>query len=123
MNERVKAILEHMLEDAQDVVTFTKDSGSYDAFANDVKTRKAVIMSLLNIGELANHLPKKFIDANPQLPWKSMIGMRNLAAHGYHTMHLDIVWDTTQTTIPELLAFLKSQLPSDTLDEDEKLNN
>ena len=33
MNERVKSILEHMLEDAHDVVTFANESGSYDTFA------------------------------------------------------------------------------------------
>ena len=113
MNERIDSILEHMLEDAQDVVAFASDAGSYYAFSQDVKTRKAIVMSLLNIGELVNHLPIDFTDTYPELPWKKMIGMRNLAAHGYHTMHLDVIWDTTQTTVPELLVFLKTLLPFD----------
>ena len=116
MNERVRTILEHMLEDAQDVVTFASDSGSYDAFANDAKTRKAIVMSLLNIGELASQLPSEYKAVHPQIPWKNMIGMRNFAAHGYHMMSLRTVWETTQTPVPELLAFLQSQMSLDTVD-------
>jgi uncharacterized protein with HEPN domain len=39
-----------------------------------------------------------------------MIGMRNLAAHGYHAMDLEIVWDTALNSIPKLLAFLEKEL-------------
>ena len=107
MNERTETILEHMLEDAQDVVEFTKDIGTFEAFSQDMKTRKAVVMSLLNIGELANHLPPDFKESYPDLPWRKMIGMRNLAAHGYHTLHLDVIWNTSKTTVVDLLVFLQ----------------
>jgi len=107
MKERTEVVLEHMLENAQDVVKFAEEAGSFKVFSEDVKTRKAIIMSLLNIGELANHLPKDFTDAYPDLPWRKMIGMRNLVAHGYHTLHLDVVWDTAQTTVLDLLKFLQ----------------
>jgi uncharacterized protein with HEPN domain len=99
-----------MLEDAQDITTFYAEAGSFEVFSSDVKTQKAVIMSLLNIGELANHLPEEYREANPEIPWRRMIGMRNLAAHGYHTMSLNIIWETAQVFIPELLVFLRSQL-------------
>jgi len=99
-----------MLEDVQDVITFAGKVGSYESFCQDIMARKAVIMSLLNIGELANHLPEEYISAYTEIPWKRMIAMRNLAAHGYHTMSLSIIWDTTQIFVPELLRFLRTQL-------------
>jgi len=68
-------------------------------------------MSLLNIGELANHLSIEFKSAYPEVPWKNMTGMRNFAAHGYHTMNLDTIRNTAQTSIPELLKFLQAQIP------------
>lgn len=110
MNERVESILEHMLEDAEDIIMFAEEAGSLEAFSKDVKTRKAIIMSLLNIGELANQLPTEYKTNHAEIQWKNMIGMRNYAAHGYHTMSLDTVWATTQTSVPKLLNFLKSQL-------------
>ena len=110
MNERIEAILEHMLEDAQDVVMFAEKAGSFDAFIRDKMLRKAIIMSLLNIGELANHLPVEYTNVHSEIQWKRMVGMRNFAAHGYHTMNLGTVWKTAQTSIPALLNFLQTQL-------------
>jgi len=110
MNWRIKTILEHMLDDAQDVVAFSDEAGSIESFRQNTMIYKAVVMSLLNIGELAAHLPDEFIAAHEEIPWKHMTGMRNIAAHGYQNMNLDIVWDTAKTSIPELLNFLHDQL-------------
>jgi uncharacterized protein with HEPN domain len=37
-----------------------------------------------------------------------MRGMRNRIAHGYFAINLDVVWDTVQTALPDLLQ----QLPA-----------
>ena len=36
----------------------------------------------------------------------SMRGMRNRIAHGYFDTNLDVVWETVQTALPELLRQL-----------------
>jgi uncharacterized protein with HEPN domain len=110
MNGRIENILTHMLEDARDAVRFSRQAASFEVFCDDSMIRKAVVMSLLNIGELASHLPQDYILTHDILPWKAMIGMRNLAAHGYHIMNLEIFWDTAVNSIPELLAFLEKEL-------------
>ena len=110
MNERVETILEHMTEDAKDIIAFTLKAGSFESFCQDTMVRKAIIMSLLNIGELAKHLPDEFTNAHSEIPWRSIIGMRNLTAHGYHIMNLSVVWDTATTSVPELLVFLQNEL-------------
>ena len=51
-----------------------------------------------------------YVQAHPEVPWRSMRGMRNRIAHGYFEINLDVVWDTLQTALPELLR----QLPADT---------
>ena len=35
-----------------------------------------------------------------------MRGMRNRMAHGYFDINLDIVWDTVQSALPDLLNHL-----------------
>ena len=35
-----------------------------------------------------------------------MRGMRNRVAHGYFDVNLDVVWDTAQTALPNLLLLL-----------------
>lgn len=110
MNERVKSILEHLLEDAKDIIEFSQTAGSLKELRKNSLLKKGIVMSLLNIGELAGKLPNEFTDKHPQIPWRSMVGMRNFAAHGYHIMNLEVVWDTAQTSIPELIDFIEKIL-------------
>ena len=110
MSERVKSVLEHMLEDARDIITISQSVKSLEELRKNSLIKKGIAMSLLNIGELASKLPSEFIIEHPQIPWRSMIGMRNFAAHGYHIINLEIVWDTAQTSIPELKDFIEKLL-------------
>lgn len=76
-------------------------------FLADTRTQQAVIMNLMIMGEivtklLQDHAP--FLDAHRQIPWRSMKGMRNRIAHGYFDINLDVVWDTVQTALSELLT-------------------
>ena len=50
----------------------------------------------------------KFTQAHPEVPWRSMGDMRNRMAHGYFEIDLEVVWDTVQEWLPELLK----QLPA-----------
>jgi uncharacterized protein with HEPN domain len=38
-----------------------------------------------------------------------MRGMRNRIAHGYFDINLDVVWETVQVALPELLRVLPSE--------------
>ena len=70
-----------------------------------------MILNLVIIGEAATKLLKdynKFLDLHPDVPWRSMKGMRNRIAHGYFDINLDVVWETVQTALPQLLE----QLPA-----------
>ena len=107
MNERIRSILEHILEDAKDIIAFSQSAGTLEELRGNSLIKKGIVMSLLNIGELASKLPKEFTGEHSQISWRSMIGMRNFAAHGYHIMNLEVVWDTAQTSIPELVAYIE----------------
>ena len=103
-------ILEHMLEDTLDAMQFAVDVGTPEALSSDKRNRKAIIMSILNIGELAKKLPQEYKLAHREIPWKNIIGMRERAAHGYHVMDNDIVWDVVINHLPDLARFLEKQL-------------
>lgn len=83
-------------------------------FQEDKRTQQAVIMSLIIIGEAATKVMDgfaEFAQAHVEVPWR---GMRNRIAHGYFDINLDVVWDTVQTALPELLK----QLPAVCKDAD-----
>ena len=99
-----------MLADASDAIRFAKEIGSVDAFSTNKLYRKAIIMSILNIGELAKTLPQEFKDTHNKIPWRKISGMRDIAAHGYHVMDDDIIWDVVTNSLPALVQFLHKQL-------------
>ncbi len=97
--------LDHIQQAASDACSFIKGLRKDDFFA-DKRTQKAVIMSLVIIGEAAtkimDHDPE-FVARHTEVPWRNMRGMRNRIAHGYFDIDLDVVWNTVQTALPELL--------------------
>ena len=46
------------------------------------------------------------------IPWRSMKGMRNRIAHGYFDTDLNVVWDTVQTSVPDLVQQLAGIKPA-----------
>ncbi len=88
---------------------FSSKGLSKDEFFDDKRTQQAVIMSLIIIGEAATNIMDGYADfagENSQVPWRSMRGMRNRIAHGYFDINLEVVWDTVQAALPELLKVL-----------------
>lgn len=74
----------------------------FDAFQEDEKTKKAVVMSFINIGEMANAFSDIFISTNCNLPLKEIRGFRNIAAHRYEMIHTETLWDTLQNSLSAL---------------------
>ncbi len=113
MNEsRLPDYLEHMRQAATDARVFVEGLEKAD-FLEDRRTQQAVIMSLIILGEAATKAMDSFpafAEAHQQVPWRSMRGMRNRIAHGYFDINLDVVWDTLQQALPELLLQLESVL-------------
>ncbi len=111
MNDsRLIDYLGHMLEAARLAYSYVEGLGK-DDFLADTRTQQAVILNIVVIGEAATKLAKdypEFIDHHPEVPWRSMKGMRNRIAHGYFDINLDIVWDTVQTALPPLMERLTS---------------
>ena len=121
MNEnRLPDYLEHRQQAAIDARSFV-DGLAKEDFLADKRTQQAVIMSLIIIGEAATKIMDgytAFTQAHSEVPWRSMRNMRNRMAHGYFDINLDIVWDTVQEWLPELLK----QLPSVLQDSDQARN-
>ena len=102
-------LLKHISTDIRDILIYTADL-SFDDFILNSMVRKAVCMSLINIGELTKTLSPAFKTKNKQIPWKSISGLRDITAHKYHTLNLDIVWSVVVNDIPKLNNFIINYL-------------
>jgi uncharacterized protein with HEPN domain len=106
---RLSDYLEHIQLAASDACSFVEGLSKED-FIEDKRTQQAVIMSLIIVGEASTKIMDgfpEFIQAQPSVPWRSMRGMRNRIAHGYFDINLDVVWETIQTALPDLLKQLE----------------
>ena len=101
---RLPDYLDHMRQAIGDAQSSTEGTAQAD-FNLDKRTQQAVVMSLIVLGEAATKVMDQypaFAEQHPQIPWRSMRGMRNRIAHGYFDINLDLVWDTVQTALPTL---------------------
>lgn len=70
-------------------------------FWADSKTQSAVIMQLQVIGETA----KKFSDVTKNqvaVPWKQIIGLRDIISHDYFSLKLDFIWKMANKDVLDL---------------------
>jgi uncharacterized protein with HEPN domain len=70
----------------------------------------ALLRLLEVIGEGATRLPDAMREHHPDVPWVSIIGLRNRLIHGYDRTNLDIVWDILTRDVPDLIEKLERML-------------
>lgn len=98
-----------MIAAGEAVLRYT-DGVTFDAFeANDEK-RAAVERQLFVIGEAAARMSPEWKDARPAVPWRQIVGLRNLLAHGYWVIDADELWDIARHKVPEFLSVLRPEL-------------
>jgi len=96
-------IIKHILEHIENIFKTQKRFGSDIAvFISDRDYFNSVCMSLLQIGELSHHLTSEFIKTHADIPWKNIIGLRNVVVHGYGQLDIETVWTTVIRDIPDL---------------------
>jgi len=100
-NERDKAYLWDIDDACQDILVFVADT-SFKDFENDKMKRFAIERQLLVIGEAANHLSEKCRDDNPEIPWKLLVGLRNIIAHDYGEVLSERIYKIAHEQINEL---------------------
>ena len=100
--------LKNIIDKAREAFEFCDEMLEKD-FLNDAKTQSAVIMKLIVIGEEAKKLPEE-ITSKIDLPWKTIVGFRNMAVHEYFDIDLSQVWDTIQMDIPDLINKIENYL-------------
>src|SRR5690606_9533457 len=97
--------IQHMLDSANEVVSFTEAHQRSDLDDNLMLLR-ALSMSIGIIGEAAVRVSDEKRNEYDSIPWRQIIGMRNFLFHEYFKVDTDILWDTATKAVPSLIPQL-----------------
>lgn len=76
------ALLEDMLRFAREAMTLV-DGVGFEDFAGDAMRRRALERVLELIGEIARRVSADRQRRYPEVPWRKLVGQRNVLAHMY----------------------------------------
>ncbi|GET44290.1 HepT-like ribonuclease domain-containing protein [Microseira wollei] len=107
---RDNASLLDIVQAAQRVLQFASGLNREELGA-DVMRQSAILYQIAIMGEATKRLSREFRAAHPEIPWDDVAGMRDIIAHQYDRIDLDIVWQVIEHNIPELLSLIAPLLP------------
>ena len=92
--------LRDMLENAEKALSFVSGMNF-----EDFEIRAFEI-----IGEAARQIPENIQEANPDIPWREITGMRNKLTHEYFGVNTKVVWRTVHEDLPVIVPLLQKML-------------
>jgi uncharacterized protein with HEPN domain len=118
--DRDPAYLWDMLEHARLAQEFVTDL-SVEAYTRDRMRQLALERVLEVLGEAARRISSDFKEEHPEIPWRAIVGNRNVLAHEYGEIRQERLWETATVQVPELIRLLEPLIPE--INEDEKKEN
>ncbi len=98
---KMKRSYQEFLQDILDAITEIEsfiDGISFDDFQSDRTKVLAVVKLLEIVGEAVKKIPDEQRRLYPEIPWRSISGMRNILIHEYWQIDIEVLW----STIPDL---------------------
>lgn len=96
-----------MIEMCDLLVTHASDPAK---LRSDPVTQAAAQRWIEVLGEAASHISGEVQEANPDVPWRKVIGTRIILAHAYFHIDQDIVGSIVSDEIPDLRRHLAAAL-------------
>ena len=101
MEHRDRVILQKVLSEI-DIAQQMMNGSTVEQFSQNEMQKRAVSMTVINIGELVKNLSDTTRAAFPHIPWKAITGFRDIAAHKYQTLRMGDVYETVTADFPVL---------------------
>jgi len=109
MKRDLKLFINDIIEAMESIENFVEGM-SREEIVQDDKTSSAVIRKFEVIGEATKHLPDWLKEEYPDVPWRTMAGMRDKLIHAYFGIDYVLVWDAIKIELPELKPRLQEIL-------------
>ena len=101
--------IEDILESMDKIERYIKGL-NFEKFIRNELIMDAVLRNLEIIGEASMNIPKDIREKYPDIPWKRIIGLRNIVIHEYFGIDTGIIWKIISTNLPETKPKITSML-------------
>ena len=108
--EKDAAYLWDMLQAANEV-QFMLEEYDLPAFLADRVLLRAIERCVEILGESAGRVSTSYRIEHAEIPWREIIGQRNILAHEYGQIDHELLYKTATEDIPELIPTIKKLLP------------
>ncbi len=112
---RTEALYLDDILDAADAIARFLHNIEKEAFLGDELYQSAVLQKLTAIGEAAGRLSQEFRDRHPEVSWRGIISLRNIAVHEYFGINWDTIWHAATQEVPllreQIAAILAAEFP------------
>ena len=85
-------------------------SVSVEQYRANEDLRLAVERRLEILGEAAHGVSVALRERYPGIPWRAIIGQRNLLIHAYAAVQDELIWRLSESHLPALVASLEAVL-------------
>jgi uncharacterized protein with HEPN domain len=98
--DRSKLYVTDLLESMDNVIEYL-DGLTYAEFSNDKMRVDAVLRNIQIMGEAARNISDEIKEMYPEVPWRRIIGLRNIVVHAYFGVDLETIWKIGKENIPD----------------------
>ena len=102
MPRDIRAYLEDIKLSISEINTFMKNVESKNDFRNNIEKVRAVERNIEIIGEAVKKIPDEIRSMAPDIPWQKIAGIRDILAHAYFSIDVEILWDVVNNQLENL---------------------
>lgn len=94
---------------ANKIIKYTKGH-DYNTFIADEMLLEAVERNFELIGEAIGHIPDDVRLRFSEIPYKEVVGLRNILIHNYLGVDHEILWNVIKNRLPEFIVMTEKAL-------------